>query len=283
MTEILDGKAVAQGMYQRIKADVARLERKPGLAVVLVGDDPASQVYVNIKVRTCKELGIVSTMHRLDKETSQAQLLALVKKLNADSAVNGILVQLPVPKQIDAAAVMQAVIPEKDVDGFHPFNVGSMMLGAPTLISCTPMGVVELLDAYDVPLEGKDVVVIGKSVIVGRPMAELLLGRGATVTVCHSKTKDLARYTRTADIVVSAAGRPGLVTAGMVKEGVIIVDVGTTKVDGKLKGDVDYEAVAQKASLITPVPGGVGPMTVACLMKNTLLAYKRQNGLEDSS
>ncbi len=281
MATIIDGKVLAEKIYEELKLEVDKLKKKPALAVVLVGEDPASQVYVNIKVKTCKKIGITSLMHKLDKDTSQEDLLKLVDKLNNNPDVNGILVQMPAPPQIDDPLIMKSVLPEKDVDGFHPLNIGKMVLGQPSLQPCTPMGVMEMFKAYDIDLKGKEVVLIGKSVIVGRPMLELMLSANATVTTCHSKTKDLKAHTQKADIVVAAAGYPGLVTADMVKEGVVIIDIGTTKVDGKLKGDVEYEPVKEKASFITPVPGGVGPMTVACLMKNTLTAYKQQNNLEE--
>lgn len=278
MVKLIDGKAFASKIKEQVKEEVAKLDAKLGLAVVLVGEDPASELYVGMKVKTCADLGIQSYMHKLDKDVSQEELLSLIDKLNKDDKVNGILVQMPIPQQIDRNTVMKAVLPIKDVDGFHPENIGKLVLREDCLKSCTPRGVVKLIKEYDIDLVGKDIVIIGRSVIVGTPLSLMLLNENATVTVCHSKTKDIASYTKKADIVISAVGRPNLVTADMVKDGVVIIDIGTNKVDDKLVGDVDFDNIKEKCSYITPVPGGVGPMTIACLMENTLTAYKMQVG-----
>jgi len=275
--KLIDGKTVAKEMRQKIKEEVAGMEKKPGLAVVLVGKDPASQVYVNLKDKRCKEIGMESYKHELPESASEKEVLALIDKLNKDDAVNGILVQMPVPKQISAQKVMEAVLPEKDVDGFHPMSIGRMVAGKPSLQACTPRGVMKLLAHYGIDVAGKDVTVIGRSLIVGTPVALMLMAKNATVTVCHSKTKDLKANTQHADIIVTAVGKKRLVTADMVKEGAVVVDVGMIRDEGKLCGDVDFDNVKEKCSYITPVPGGVGPMTIACLLENTMLAYRMQN------
>ncbi len=283
MAKILDGKAVSAAVKERVAAEVADLKARGvsvGLAVILVGDDSASRVYVNNKKKACEVCGIQSFEYALPAETTEDELLALIRKLNADSSVNGILCQLPVPRHIDDKAVIAAIAPEKDVDAFHVANVGHIMVGDYTFLPCTPAGVMELLHSAAISPEGKRCVVIGRSNIVGKPMAMLLLHENGTVTVCHSRTKDLAAICREADILVAAVGRAKFVTADMVKPGAAVIDVGMNRDEnGKLCGDVDYEAVEPIAGYITPVPGGVGPMTIAMLMQNTLTAAKQQNGL----
>ncbi|MBW2978194.1 bifunctional methylenetetrahydrofolate dehydrogenase/methenyltetrahydrofolate cyclohydrolase FolD [Candidatus Woesearchaeota archaeon] len=274
--QLIDGKKVAAEIREKVKEEVSKLEKKPGLAVILVGEDPASKVYVNIKDKKCKEVGIESYQHKLDKDASEEEVLALVDKLNKDDKITGILVQMPLPSHISSKKIMNAVLPEKDADGFHPMNIGKMMLDEKGLVPCTPRGVMKLFDYYNINLEGKEAVVIGNSVVVGNPIAQLMLKKGATVTVCHIKTKDLKMHTIKADIIVSAVGKRNLVTADMVKEGAVIIDVGIVRDQGKLYGDVDFENVKDKCSYITPVPGGVGPMTVACLLENTMIAYNMQ-------
>ena len=272
----LDGKALAAQVKERVREEAAKLPRKPGLAVILVGENPASQVYVNGKEKDCTECGIQSFSHRLPAETSQEELLALVRELNEDRLVDGILCQLPLPKGLDEDAVINAIAPDKDVDCFHPFNVGRMSIGEPVFLPCTPAGVMEMLRAYAVPVKGKNCVVLGRSNIVGKPMAMLLTQADGTVTVCHSKTEHLEEFTRQADILVSAIGKTGFVTADMVKDGAVVIDVAMNRDEnGKLCGDVDFAAVEPKASYITPVPGGVGPMTRAMLMENILTASKQ--------
>jgi len=283
MAVIIDGKAVSAKVRGEIAAETALLRDKgivPGLAVIIVGDDPASRVYVNNKKKACAEVGFYSEELALPADTTQDDLLAHIEKLSARSDINGILCQLPLPKGLDEHAVIAAIPPEKDVDAFHVENTGHIMVGDYAFLPCTPAGVITLLDSYDIPIEGKNCVVIGRSNIVGKPMSMLLLHRGGTVTICHSRTQDLPEFTRRADILVSAVGRAGFVTADMVKEGAVVIDVGINRnADGKLCGDVDYASVEPKCSAITPVPGGVGPMTIAMLMRNTLTAAKRQNGI----
>ena len=272
----IDGKALAAQVKERVREEAAKLPRKPGLAVILVGENPASQVYVNGKEKDCTECGIQSFSHRLPAETSQEELLSLVRELNEDRLVDGILCQLPLPKGLDEDAVINAIAPDKDVDCFHPFNVGRMSIGEPVFLPCTPAGVMEMLRAYAVPVKGKNCVVLGRSNIVGKPMAMLLTQADGTVTVCHSKTEHLEEFTRQADILVSAIGKTGFVTADMVKDGAVVIDVAMNRDEnGKLCGDVDFAAVEPKASYITPVPGGVGPMTRAMLMENILTASKQ--------
>ena len=272
----IDGKALAAQVKERVREEAAKLPRKPGLAVILVGENPASQVYVNGKEKDCTECGIQSFSHRLPAETSQEELLALVRELNEDRLVDGILCQLPLPKGLDEDAVINAIAPDKDVDCFHPFNVGRMSIGEPVFLPCTPAGVMEMLRAYAVPVKGKNCVVLGRSNIVGKPMAMLLTQADGTVTVCHSKTEHLEEFTRQADILVSAIGKTGFVTADMVKDGAVVIDVAMNRDEnGKLCGDVDFAAVEPKASYVTPVPGGVGPMTRAMLMENILTASKQ--------
>ena len=271
----MDGKALAKKIKEQVAAQAAALPRKPGLAVLLVGENPASQVYVRGKEKDCEECGILNLGAKLPAETTEEELLAHIARLNADPAVDGILVQLPLPRHIDEGKVLRAIHPSKDVDCFHPENVGEMMVGDPIYWPCTPFGVMELLREYGISANGKHCVVLGRSNIVGKPMTLLLLRDNGTVTVCHSRTPDLKEQCLQADILVSAVGKVNLVTADMVKDGAVVIDVAMNRNDeGKLCGDVDYAAVSQKASYITPVPGGVGPMTRAVLMRNVLAAAK---------
>ncbi|WP_039764483.1 MULTISPECIES: bifunctional methylenetetrahydrofolate dehydrogenase/methenyltetrahydrofolate cyclohydrolase FolD [unclassified Caldicellulosiruptor] len=285
--KIIDGKKIAQRIKEEVKSEIEKLKEKgieSTLAVVIVGSDPASRSYVNSKKRTCSELGINSIEYALDNTTTQEQLEDLIEKLNQDPKINGILVQLPLPKGLDESRVCKKILPQKDVDGFHPMNVGMVTTGIDfefAIKPCTPFGIIELLKQENIEIKGKHAVVIGRSNIVGKPLALLFLRENATVTICHSYTKDLKDICKTADILVAAVGKPKFVTADMVKEGAVVIDVGinrdeTTK---KIVGDVDFETVRKVASYITPVPGGVGPMTVAMLMKNTLFATLLQNGL----
>jgi len=275
MAQILDGKALAKKIKQQVAAEAATLPRTPGLAVILVGENPASQVYVRGKEKDCEECGILNLGCKIPAETSEEELLGIIAEMNADPAVDGILVQLPLPGHIDEGKVLRAISPAKDVDCFHPENVGEMMVGDPICWPCTPFGVMELLREYGISAAGKHCVVLGRSNIVGKPMTLLLLRDNGTVTVCHSKTPDLKEQCLKADILVSAVGRTGLVTADMVKEGAVVIDVAMNRDEnGKLCGDVVYGEIAEKASFITPVPGGVGPMTRAVLMRNVLAAAK---------
>ncbi len=273
---LIDGKVVAKAVKEDVAGRVQALKARgirPGLATVLVGDDPASHVYVRNKQRTCEELGMHTVGHHLPATTSQDELLGLVHRLNDDPAIHGILVQLPLPKPLRSEPVLNAMSPHKDVDGLHPFNMGKLLMGEPRFVPCTPAGILAMLDYYKLPIEGKTAVVVGRSNLVGKPAALLLMHRHATVTVCHSKTPDLARVCRRAEILVAAMGKARFITGEMVKDGAVVIDVGINRLpDGRLVGDVDFEAVAPKASWITPVPGGVGPMTIAMLMQNTLLA-----------
>lgn len=278
---LLDGKALAVKIKTEIFQEVEQMPRRPGLAVVLVGEDPASRVYVNGKRRDCAECGFYSEEYTLPENTTQAQLLELVDGLNIREDIDGVLVQVPLPKHMNEQEVINAIDPEKDVDCFHPVNVGKLMIGRKGFLPCTPAGVMALLDEYHIDPAGKHAVVVGRSNIVGKPLSILLLQRDATVTICHSKTPDLAEICRRADILVSAVGRTGLITADMVKEGAVVVDVAMNRnEEGKLCGDVDFAAVASKASYITPVPGGVGPMTRAVLMQNTLFSAKTKLNLK---
>jgi methylenetetrahydrofolate dehydrogenase (NADP+)/methenyltetrahydrofolate cyclohydrolase len=290
--KIIDGKQVAADMQAELKKEVAELKKEgivPGLGVILVGEDPASQSYVTAKERACAELGIYSDDNRLPANITQKDLIALIDKMNADPKINGILVQLPLPKHLNEGEVLLAISPDKDVDGFHPTNIGKMVAGQPAFLPCTPHGVIKLLQRNGVKIEGAHVVIVGRSNIVGKPIANMLIqkskGGNATVTVCHTKTKDLAHHTRQADIIIAAAGRPNTITADMVKDGVVVIDVGVNRVEDKtakkgyrLVGDVDFEKVKEKASLITPVPGGVGPMTITMLLYNTVESAKRAAG-----
>ncbi|CAH2032379.1 bifunctional methylenetetrahydrofolate dehydrogenase/methenyltetrahydrofolate cyclohydrolase FolD [Trichlorobacter ammonificans] len=278
--QVIDGKAIAARVRQRIGERVAELKAKgvtPGLAVVLVGDDPASRVYVGMKKKNCIELGMYSADHELPESTSEADLLALIGQLNADERVHGILVQLPLPSHIDSDKVLEAISPDKDADGFHPFNVGRLAIGKPTFQPCTPYGVMVMLDEIGYDLTGKEVVVVGRSNIVGKPVALMCLARHATVTICHSRTKDLAEVVRRADVVIAAVGKAEMVKGDWIKPGAVVIDVGINRVgEKKLVGDVEYAAAAERASAITPVPGGVGPMTIAMLLQNTLESAERK-------
>lgn len=280
--QLIDGKAVAAQIYEELRPRIVNLVSQgfqPGLAVILVGENPASQVYVRNKEKACEKLGIRSFRYHLPEQTGPEELLALIDHLNADSKIHGILVQLPLPSHIEEREILYHVSPEKDVDGFHPYNLGRLMIGDPVFLPCTPWGIQELLVRYGIEVEGKHVVVVGRSNIVGKPLAMMFVqkakGANATVSVCHTRTVGLAEYTRQADILVVACGAPRTITGNMVKEGVVVIDVGTNRVGEKLVGDVDFESVAEKASYITPVPGGVGPMTVAMLMANTVKAAER--------
>lgn len=274
---IIDGKAISAAVKEQVRDEIARDRLTVGLAVVIVGDDPASRVYVNNKKKACEFCGIMSYEYALPAETTQSELLELVDTLNADKNVNGILVQLPLPKHLDEKAVIERISPSKDVDAFHESNVGRIMIGNYSFLPCTPAGCMELIHSTGVVVSGKECVVIGRSNIVGKPMAMLLLHENGTVTVCHSKTRDLAEVCRRADILVAAVGRPNFVTADMVKPGAVVIDVGINRLDnGKLCGDVKFDEVSEVAGWITPVPGGVGPMTIAMLMRNTVTAARIQ-------
>lgn len=279
--QIIDGKKVSAQVKAQVAKETEELKKRgitPGLAVVIVGDDPASRVYVNNKKKACELVGFKSEEYALPAQTLQEELLELVKKLNEKKDINGILVQLPLPKHLDEKQVIEAINPIKDVDAFHAVNVGKIMIGDYDFLPCTPAGVMEMLSSYDIPVSGKNCVVIGRSNIVGKPMAMLLLHKNGTVTICHSKTQNLKEICARADILVAAVGIPKFVTADMVKEGAVVIDVGMDRDEnGKLCGDVDFENVKEKTSYITPVPGGVGPMTIATLMKNTLKACRLQN------
>lgn len=283
MAIIIDGKKVSAQVKEQVRIETEELVKKgikPGLAVIIVGDDPASRVYVNNKKKACEKVGFLSKEFALPATTTQEELLALVNELNEDKEINGILCQLPLPKGLDEKAVIEAISPLKDVDAFHASNVGKIMIGDYDFLPCTPAGVMEMLHSYNIPVEGKECVVIGRSNIVGKPMAMQLLHENGTVTITHSRTKNLKEVTKRADILVAAIGKPKFVTADMVKEGAVVIDVGMDRDEnGKLCGDVDFENVKEKCSAITPVPGGVGPMTIAVLMKNTLKACKIQNNL----
>ena len=282
--QILEGKVVAAKVLAGVKAGVAALTARTGvqptLAVVLVGEDPASQVYVRLKKRAADEMGISARDYLYPQGCSQAELLETIGKINADPTIHGILLQLPLPKGMDEDQAVAAIAPQKDADGLHPMSLGNLLGGKPSAVPCTPAGCIEILDYYGIPIEGADAVVVGRSRLVGKPLAQLLLARNATVTICHTRTRDLAGHCRRADILCVAAGRPRFVTGDMVKEGAVVIDVGVNRLEtGKLAGDVDFDSASKRASAITPVPGGVGPMTVAMLMRNTLLVAKRQLGV----
>lgn len=278
---LIDGKNLAKTIRSNLKKDVDELKKEgihPKFAVILVGDDPASKIYVRNKNRACEEIGIEYEEHLLKDDISMDELLSLIDKLNEDKTINGILLQSPLPKHLDINKAFKRINYKKDVDGFNPINVGKLALGQDCFVSCTPYGVIKMLDAYNIPIEGKKAVIIGRSNIVGKPLIQCLLSKNATVTVCHSKTKDIENITKDADIVVTAMGKPKFLKADMVKEGATIIDVGINRMDnGKLCGDVDFENVSEKAGYITPVPGGVGPMTIAMLMENIVKAAKMQN------
>ncbi len=278
---IIDGKALSEKILKEIEEEhnefIKKVGRKAGLAVIIVGENPASQIYVRNKIRACEKVGFYSETIRLDENITEENLLSEIEKLNNNSNIDGILVQLPVPKHIDELKIINAISPQKDVDGFHTTNIGKMMIGDESgFLPCTPAGVIQMLEEYNIELEGKDALVIGQSNIVGKPMTLLLIKKRATVQVCNSKTKNLSEKLQKADVVIAAAGSPKLVKATDVKEGVVVIDVGINRVDGKLCGDVDFEEVSKKASFITPVPGGVGPMTIAMLIKNTFKSYKQK-------
>lgn len=280
MDKIIDGKLIAKKVRNEIKEEVNELKKQgkrvPGLAVVIVGENPASKIYVGHKEKGTIEVGMKSVIHRMDENISQEELMQVVDDLNNDASIHGILVQLPLPKHLDEKEVILKINPEKDVDGFHPVNAGALMVGEDALVSCTPKGCIKLLKESGVEISGKKAVVVGRSNIVGKPVAMLLLQENATVTICHSRTKDLKAELEDADIIIAAVGVPKLVTAEMVKEGAVVIDVGMNRLEsGKLCGDVDFEGILPKASLITPVPGGVGPMTIAMLLENTLQAYRK--------
>ena len=279
MSIIIDGTKIAQDIRRSVREETLVFTEKtgvvPGLAVVLAGDDPASKVYVGRKAKACAEAGFLSREYKLPADVGEAELLALIRDLNNDRQIHGILVQLPLPKHIATDKIIAAIDPNKDVDGFHPANVGRLVTGSPLFVPCTPRGIMELIARTGIELSGKDAVVVGRSNIVGKPMALLLLAQNATVTMCHSKTKDLPAVTSRADVLIAAVGKPHMIKVNMVKEGAVVIDVGVNRLDnGKLAGDVAFDEVATKASYITPVPGGVGPMTIAMLMKNTLDAAK---------
>ena len=281
---LIDGKQISAFERSSVATDTAEFTARtaivPQLAAVLVGDDPASHVYVRNKERACEKCGLKSTLHRLTEDTTQAQLLDLVRQLNEDSDVHGILVQLPLPDHLDSIPVLDAILPSKDVDGFHPENVGLMLQGRPRFLPCTPHGVMKMLEHEKIITAGAHAVVIGRSDIVGKPMGALLIQRGAdaTVTTCHSRTKDIGAITSQADLLIAAVGIPEFVTGDMIKPGAVVIDVGINRVDGRLVGDVHFESARKKASAITPVPGGVGPMTIAMLLRNTLIAAEQQAG-----
>ena len=280
MSNIIDGKAVAYKFRDKLKNEVSFLRghgSKPGLAVVLVGDNPASLIYTKAKAKACEELGINSFQYTLHKDISQTDLLWQISELNNDPKVHGILVQLPLPKHLDEELILEAISPEKDVDGFHPFNVGRLVAGKPLFQPCTPLGIMKLLEDSGIDVSGKDAVVVGRSNIVGKPIAIMLLQKNATVTICHSKTINLQEKIKRADILIAAIGKPPMVKEEWIKQGAVVIDVGINRLDnGKLAGDVEYEEAFKRASFITPVPGGVGPMTIAMLMYNTVEAAKRQ-------
>lgn len=281
MAELIDGKAIAADMRQEIAADTSTLISQgitPGLAVVLVGEDPASRVYVSMKEKACASAGIFSDEHKLPAETSEEDLLALIARLNADERIDGILVQLPLPEHIDEAKVLEAISPDKDVDGFHPYNVGRLVTGNPLFQPCTPYGVMKMLERTGVDLKGKEVVVVGRSNIVGKPVALMCLAEHATVTICHSRTQDLPQKVAAADVVIAAVGRPEMIKGDWIKPGAVVIDVGVNRVgEKKLVGDVEFESACHNAAAITPVPGGVGPMTITMLLYNTLVSAKRRS------
>ena len=278
MYEIIDGKSLAKKICENLKEEVAKNELTPKLAVILVGNDQASKVYVRNKSKACEDVGIQFEEHLLDEDTKMEKLLSLIDELNVRDDINGILLQAPLPKGLNINEAFARIVPEKDVDGFNPVNIGKLMIKEETFIPCTPLGIIKMLEECNIDIEGKNAVVIGRSNIVGKPMSQCLLNKNATVTVCHSKTKNLSEFTRNADILISAVGKLNIVTEDMVKKGAIVIDVGMNRnSEGKLAGDVDFEHVKDKCSYITPVPGGVGPMTIAMLMNNVVKAAKAQN------
>ncbi len=285
MSVIIDGKELAKKIRGNLKIECKELKSKgikSKLAVIMVGKDPASKVYVRNKSRACEDVGIEYEEHLLDDKTTQKQLIDLIKQLNEDKTVNGILLQSPIPSNLDISEAFRTIIPEKDVDGFNPVNVGKLVLNQDTFVSCTPYGIMKMFEEYNIDLTGKNVVILGRSNIVGKPLIHCCLNRNATVTTCHSKTQNIEQITSKADVLISAIGKAHFVTEDIVKEGAVIIDVGINRLDnGEITGDVDFENVKEKASYITPVPGGVGPMTIAMLMNNVIKATKRQNGMID--
>ena len=285
MAVIIDGKELAKKIRNNLRIECEELKQKnikSKLAVIMVGDDPASKVYVRNKSKACEDVGIEYDEYLLDKETTQKELIELIKKLNDEKNINGILLQSPIPSNLDINEAFRTISSEKDVDGFNPVNVGKLVLNQDTFVSCTPYGIMKMFEEYDIDLTGKNVVILGRSNIVGKPLIHCCLNKNATVTSCHSKTQNLAQKAKEADILISAIGKANFVTADMVKDGAVVIDVGINRLDnGKITGDVDFESVKEKASYITPVPGGVGPMTIAMLMNNVIKATRRQNGMVD--
>lgn len=281
MYTIIDGKKLAQKIRLELKTEAEKFKTRPKLAVILVGNDPASKIYVRNKNKACEEVGINYEEHVLEETTKMEDLLQLIDRLNSDDSINGILLQAPLPKHLEINRAFEKISPIKDVDGFNPINVGKLLIGEDAFISCTPYGIIKMLEEYNIPIQGKNAVVVGRSNIVGKPLAQCLLNKNATVIICHSKTENLSNYTKNADILISAVGKANLITADMVKEGATVIDVGMNRNDnGKLCGDVDFENVKEIASYITPVPGGVGPMTITMLMNNVIKAYKMQNNIK---
>lgn len=281
MYTIIDGKKLAQKIRLELKTEAEKFKTRPKLAVILVGNDPASKIYVRNKNKACEEVGINYEEHVLEETTKMEDLLQLIDRLNSDDSINGILLQAPLPKHLEINRAFEEISPIKDVDGFNPINVGKLLIGEDTFISCTPYGIIKMLEEYNIPIQGRNAVVVGRSNIVGKPLAQCLLNKNATVIICHSKTENLSNYTKNADILISAVGKANLITADMVKEGATVIDVGMNRNDnGKLCGDVDFENVKEIASYITPVPGGVGPMTITMLMNNVIKAYKMQNNIK---
>lgn len=279
--QLIDGKTLAKKVQHSVAADVAQLKQEknivPGLAVIIVGDNPASHAYVGMKEKACKNVGFYSMVHKMPETISQKEIIDIIEMMNNNIHIDGILVQLPLPKHIDTDTILEVIDPQKDVDGFHPYNAGRLMTGLESFVACTPLGVMKMFETYDIDLQGKDVCVVGASNIVGKPMASLLLNANATVTITHIYTKNLKAHTSKADIVIVGVGVPGLIKEDMVKEGAIVIDIGINRIkDGSLVGDVDFEKVSPKCSYITPVPGGVGPMTIAMLLSNTLLSAKQR-------
>ena len=285
MTVIIDGKELAKKIRANLKIECEELKKKninSKLAVIMVGEDPASKVYVRNKSRACEDVGIKYEEYLLDVNTTQKELIELIKKLNNDKTINGILLQSPIPSNLDINEAFRTISPQKDVDGFNPVNVGKLVLNQDTFVSCTPYGIMKMFEEYDIDLTGKNVVILGRSNIVGKPLIHCCLNKNATVTSCHSKTQNIAQKAKEADVLISAIGKPNFVTADMVKDGAVVIDVGINRLGkGKITGDVDFESVKEKASYITPVPGGVGPMTIAMLMNNVIKATRRQNGMVD--
>ena len=284
MSEIIDGKNLAKEIRESLKVEANKLKEKgiiPHLSVIMVGDDDASKVYVRNKSRACEEIGIEFKEYLLPNDTKQEELISLIEKLNKDKNVNGILLQSPIPKPLDIQEAFNTIDPKKDVDGFNPYNVGNLCIGQDGFIPCTPYGIMKMFEKYNIEIDGRKVAIIGRSNIVGKPMAQCMLAKNATVTICHSRTRELKKELKDADIIISAAGKRNMVTEDMVKEGAVIIDVGMNRNDeGKLCGDVDFEKLKEKASYITPVPGGVGPMTIAMLMSNVIKATKEQNNIK---